>query len=878
MIPAGPMAPASALLPQHAELLAASGISTEVATTRGYRSVATKAELRRFGFSERQTRVPALLIPAWNVHGEIATYQLRPDDPRIDDRGRAIKYETPRGSRMFLDVHPAVRGQIGDPRVPLWITEGLRKEDAAVSAGLCCVGMLGVWNFRGTNEFGGKTALPDWESVALNDRVIPIVFDSDVVTKPAVHEALARLQAFLLSRGARVLLVYLPAGPGGAKVGLDDYLAVGHTVDELLSLVTTELRTPTGNEDRVDWPDRETSAGLVWDKPTANGTVTVPLTNFTARIVAQLVEDNGVEQRRLLDIEGSVGTRARRFQLTALEFTTMNWPTERLGSDAVTYAGMGRDHPRVAIQLLSGAAPEQIVYTHLGWREIGGTWVYLHAGGAIGPLGTVGTLAEGGETHLDGALARYLLPDPPVGLALQEALQASLRLLDLAPDRVSVPLLAATYRAVLGSTDFSLHLTGPTGTFKTELAALAEQHYGLSMDSRHLPGAWSSTGNSLEALAFAAKDALLVVDDFAPAGSAVDVQRLHREADRLFRAQGNRSGRGRMRADTSLRPAKPPRGLILSTGEDVPRGQSLRARLFVLDVAPGDVDGNALGACQADGTVGRYADALAGFIRWVSGRYSEIQSHLQSETAQLRDQDTQSRAHRRTPEIIANLAIGMRYLLDFALEAGAISVEQRVTLWQRSWAALGEAGANQDEQQSASDPAARFIQLLAAAITAGRAHIAGEDGAAPPNAGAWGWRKEPARTDSDQPEFWRAQRERVGWVVGDALFLDPDASFAVAQSMGRDVGDPLAVQPRTLHQRLAQAGLLVSVEDARHRVTVRRTLDGARRAVLHLSVSAIHGVAQTSQTSQPGHASQLVTRPPGRPDATRDEEQGTWTA
>ena len=65
------------------------------------------------------------------------------------------------------------------------------------------------------------------------------------------------------------------------------------------------------------------------------------------------------------------------------------------------------------------------------------------------------------------------------------------------------------------------------------------------------------------------------------------MQRYHKEADRLFRGQGNHAGRQRMRADGSLRPAKPPRGLILSTGEDVPRGQSLRARLLVLEVSPG---------------------------------------------------------------------------------------------------------------------------------------------------------------------------------------------------------------------------------------------------------------------------------------------------
>ena len=48
----------------------------------------------------------------------------------------------------------------------------------AVSQGLCCIALLGVWNWRGTDEHGGKAALPDWDSIALNDRPGYIVFDS----------------------------------------------------------------------------------------------------------------------------------------------------------------------------------------------------------------------------------------------------------------------------------------------------------------------------------------------------------------------------------------------------------------------------------------------------------------------------------------------------------------------------------------------------------------------------------------------------------------------------------------------------------------------------------------------------------------------------
>jgi hypothetical protein len=835
------------LLPQHAALLRASAISDEVATARGYRSMEQKARLTELGFSHAQARVPALLIPIIGVHGDIVLYQLRPDTPRIRD-GKAVKYETPTGARMALDVPPACRAALADPRIPLFVTEGVRKADAAASAGLCCVALLGVWNYRGTNEAGGSTALADWESVALKERVVHIVFDSDVMTKPAVHGALARLKAFLEGRGAHVLLVYLPSAEGGAKVGLDDYLAAGHTRDELLALATPELRSPPGS-DRSDGPPyRETPGGLVWERPTVNGPVVVPLTNYRARITAQLVEDDGAEQRRLFEIEGTLGARTPRFALPAGAFGAMNWPTEHLGATAVTYPGMGiRDHARVAIQMLSGEVPERTVFTHTGWREVGGAWVYLHGDGAIGADG----VAEGVETRLEGALARYVLPEPPDGDALRESIRASLRVLDVAPDRVSVPLLAATYRAVLGATDHSLHLAGPTGVLKTELAALVQQHYGAAMDSRGLPGSWSSTGNLLEAIAFAAKDAVLVVDDFAPSGSIGDVQRLHRDADRLLRAQGNSSGRGRMRADTSLRPAKPPRGLVLSTGEDVPHGQSLRARLLVLEVGPGDVDADRLSACQADAAAGRYAAAMAGFVRSVAGGYPTIRAGLRAEVVRLRGLALEGRSHRRTPEIVANLAIGIDHLLRFATGVGAIDTGRADALRGRCWRALLDAASDQRSHQAAGEPAARFIELLSTAVAAGRAHVANEEGDRPENPGAWGWRRIPEGAFAN--ESWRPMGERVGWVTdeGDDLYLDPDASFAAAQRVGRDTGDPLAIAPRTLHRRLQQAGLLRTVDEVRGRLTVRRTLGDARRTVLHLGATALEGAARDAADDGP---------------------------
>jgi hypothetical protein len=194
--------------------------------------------------------VPCLLIPVHSVHGEIAIHQIRPDEPRVQRKtGKAIKYETAAGSKMALDVPPGIRLLLADPSMPLFVTEGVRKADSAVSKGLCCIAILGVWNWRGTNGLGGKTALPDWELVALNGRKVYLAFDSDVVEKRGVRTALLRLKEFLESRKATVFILRLPPGPGGTKTGLDDFFARGRSADDLLLTAAQDL---PGDEARRD--------------------------------------------------------------------------------------------------------------------------------------------------------------------------------------------------------------------------------------------------------------------------------------------------------------------------------------------------------------------------------------------------------------------------------------------------------------------------------------------------------------------------------------------------------------------------------------------------------------------------------------------------
>lgn len=230
----------STLAPQHLALLRASSISEDVADARGYVTITNPMQLHEWTYAGYQCKTPGLLLPVHTVGGETDGSFYRPDNPRIDAHDRVIKYEAPAGQRMHLDVPPAVFSHLGHPTEPMAITEGARKADAAVSHGLDCISIGGVWSWRGRNELDGLTALGDWENVHLRGRTFYLIFDSDVLEKRGVNLALNRLKRFLDSRDARVRICYLPPGDG-TKMGLDDYLAAGGGIAELLARATVDL-------------------------------------------------------------------------------------------------------------------------------------------------------------------------------------------------------------------------------------------------------------------------------------------------------------------------------------------------------------------------------------------------------------------------------------------------------------------------------------------------------------------------------------------------------------------------------------------------------------------------------------------------------------
>ncbi|HSS23988.1 MAG TPA: DUF3854 domain-containing protein [Mycobacterium sp.] len=237
--------------PGHLAMLTASGITPEHVALRGYETVTDRGQLATLKIAKDGRNVPGLLVPQLRNDGSTWGYQYRPDIPRLRN-GKPIKYETPWQQSNGLDIPPGVADRLGDPDVPLWITEGVKKADCGALHGLCIVALSGVWNWLGTNRAGGKMAIPDWNDTALNNRRVILAFDGDVARKESVQKSLHALAKYLAYKGSRVYYLHLPDSYD--KTGLDDYLMAGHTVEDLWRLVKPTAPPPRqdGDDTRAD--------------------------------------------------------------------------------------------------------------------------------------------------------------------------------------------------------------------------------------------------------------------------------------------------------------------------------------------------------------------------------------------------------------------------------------------------------------------------------------------------------------------------------------------------------------------------------------------------------------------------------------------------
>lgn len=581
----------------------------------------------------------------------------------------------------------------------------------------------------------------------------------------------------------------------------------------------------------------------------------VLLAEFVPQIVAEVSRDDGAEVTHHFTIQLTTPAgRVVHVETPAAHLIkAREWSIKGLGASA-RIVPMSRDEARVAdaAQYFGSESWSSVVkYVHTGWRLLGGEWRYLTASGALGEH----DLDNSVVVDLDAErLNHYRLPDPGevASSELTDAILASIGLLDVAPDSTTSLMLGAAYQAPLPlPPETSVFIAGPSGSMKSVVSALACQHFGAAFDYKTLPAEWKSTGNSLEAMAHQLADVLFLVDDYAPQ-SVDDPRKLAATADRLLRGAANASARGRLRKDGTQAPQRQPRAQILATGEDVPPGESLRARLTIAMLKPGSVNMRLLDEAQAAGSRGTYALAMAGYVRWLAQRRNageDLADVARQRIAAYRAELSTGRGHLRAPGAAASLLTAWRMWLEYAIASGALSTPDAKAVMRRVRAAVTDSVLEQAEHTSQMRIDQIYVSALSAALAGGRAHLGDRKTLREPRGTQdplrWGWA--PVEGSDLSPTVWRSQGDCIGHVDSDSgdVYLNPDVAYETAVTHAKRAQVALNASKSSVNQHLEQADALVSVtrnkDGKTSQATVAKRIGGTLKRVLHLRRELLTG-------------------------------------
>ena len=585
-----------------------------------------------------------------------------------------------------------------------------------------------------------------------------------------------------------------------------------------------------------------------------------PLCDFTCKIVEEITADDGLADSTFLRIEG---TRANGGTLPLVDVpaksfysTQGNWANEHWGTLPFIYPGAAKkDNLRACIHLysqLKGDVPRRTVFKYTGWKKINEKWSYLTGSGAITQDGLIAGLdVDLGSGHM----SKYQLPSPLAGEQLKEAVACALALLDVCPAKphIGAALLAAVARAPLGEchcVDFAIWLHGLTGSKKSEIASIALAFFG-DFTARSFPANWSDSVNDAESKSHQVKDGVFVIDDFKPSISQAEASKLHAMAERIVRNTGNQAGRGRRGSAMEAKAAPFNRSMMIITGEDLPRGQSLLGRLLILELTGADVDNAVLTRLQKARSQGSFTGLMSAYLQWLAARMDSLKMDFSNSVEMLRNGCIRERlatSHPRAPEIYANLVMGSETFFDFLDDIGAVSSEQSNEFKARIECNLQQAFSEQGEYITDQDEAQRFLSLLKAALTSGSTHIACRLKQGPPEVRpyGWGWRDAGANMMGDANL--NPMGDCIGWYCNATgttpaeVWLQQDTAFKIVQQFARTQGDPFLLSPKTLWRRLHEKGFILKtdVEEGRKpRLTLKRMIGGINRRVMILSADLI---------------------------------------
>ena len=468
-----------------------------------------------------------------------------------------------------------------------------------------------------------------------------------------------------------------------------------------------------------------TENGCLWYLPVGRqDSPGIMLCNFAPRIVREVIVDDGAEKTRRYLIGGTDanGNEISPVEIPAGELEKMAWIANCLDASCdLCVVSQVEKHVRCAIKTTARFADKRYIFSHTGWKKIGGEWHYLLPGDKTY------------QVELKGKQRNYYGAE---GFVKEDA-EELVKLLScsMMPDEVLLPCLATVFLSPLNEflrqighePKYLLTLIGRTGSMKSTVAALMLSFFG-NFSATDLPMSFRDTANSIVHNAFALKDVLTCVDDYHPTARS-DASQMKAAMQTLARGYGDRAARNRLGSDITLREPRPPQGNVIVTAEFAPDiGESGTARLFCIEMKPGGINLPLLTEAQDKAIEGKYAACMRGYTDMVKffADKGEVCGILKSKFMTYRSKwrerlrENEIQFHDRLPDTLACLEIGFSFMEIF-LSAEAHMDEKGITaLNERFENVLLYLAARQSESIEQDRPTHIFLRKLYSLIECGQ--------------------------------------------------------------------------------------------------------------------------------------------------------------
>lgn len=570
----------------------------------------------------------------------------------------------------------------------------------------------------------------------------------------------------------------LSGDPGSPKNG---DLGPGESPGRARSEVIEENDGPKSDDNqRPFYTLQDSSMVYTYYKKNGDGFMPVRLViPFSGQVVKKtiLFEENG-EQMTTFTVTGKKDGRPYEVDVDAVDFTDGRRLYKRLINylpgrpPALEDNLIKRISPAIS-SLSPQSIPEIKAISSTGWTPDGNAYV-MPQGAPVGK--------EGYICKLDDVLTRefrFFTLRQNSDDENRAALQALLDLKQIYNPSAFYVILAHSFLPPLirwlgNQARYLLHLHAQTGSLKTELAKLMISLYG-PLEDYALTYKWTATPVGAEARANALKDALMLIDDLKPNTIRSDVLP---QWVGFIQAYVDAEGRKRGTIGGGAGASRPPRCILISTGEAIPEAgeASFTARMLLvqLDKQP-DGWNTTLQAIKEKSVL--FSGLMRSYIAWLL-KTDGNEALKVMRKYQTNNVEAKAGQHLRLANNYAANCTAAELFATFCQQTGLMSsIDKDVFLAAHQRAIIDVVMATgrkvQEERYSR-----RFLDALRDAVSTGFAYIGDH----------------------------KAQARRVGWEDKEAVYLLSGSMSVVNQWLSTSNSPPINIPLKELKQQLYEDG------------------------------------------------------------------------